>query len=621
TGAGVIAAPFEIVDFATGDVFSPRDPISQALGPITAASALGNSLNTTAIKTILAAGVPETIETLKRVGYTTFDNPGGYGPALITGGSEITLLDEVYAYSVLATNGVMRGQEALTTLRLDPDERDLEPTAILRVTDAQDRVIYEPEPQEEQVVGAEYAYQVTSILSDGSNQCITYGVCNALALDNGYPSAAKTGTSEPFADSREIGETWTVGYTPELVSGFWAGNADNAPIPGHLLTSTTVSLRGWKDFMVQAIEYLQLPDTDFERPAGVVSRQVCWPSGRLPTPSCPNLNRYESLYSEEVLPRGDYEDLSLEDRERLYDTWWQTVRIDTRTGRIASDQTPARYVSQQSRLVLPPEEVKLWGGFAAWAAANGVSGRVASGGAQPGGATADGDLAARIDSPGWGQVLSGAVNIRGRASSPDFQSFRLEWGRGNSPAAWVRINSGTSPVEGGTLGTWNTTGMADGAYTIRLLVDDAEAGRLFYQINVQVGVGGSTGDGGGTDGGGTDGGGTDGGGGGGTDGGGTDGGGGAPVVAISSPGQLAVVSGSISINGTASSQRLLQTRVEVTGNGATTVLARLSNNVEGGVLATWDTTTVPNGQYTIRVTLIDHQQGDSTTEHNVVVQN
>src|SRR5690606_23033053 len=113
----------------------------------------------TAIKTIQFAGVQQTIQTLKKVGYTTFDNPAGYGPALITGGSEITLLDEVYAYGVLATNGVMYGQDAIATSRLDPGERTLEPVAILKVVDADGKVLYErDQPEEQRVIPAEYAY-------------------------------------------------------------------------------------------------------------------------------------------------------------------------------------------------------------------------------------------------------------------------------------------------------------------------------------------------------------------------------------------------------------------------------------------------------------------------------
>ena len=42
---------------------------------------------------------------------------------------------------------------------------------------------------------------------------------NPLVLDR--PAAAKTGTSNDFVDS------WTIGYTPDLVVGVWVGNNNN----------------------------------------------------------------------------------------------------------------------------------------------------------------------------------------------------------------------------------------------------------------------------------------------------------------------------------------------------------------------------------------------------------
>jgi len=591
TGTGVIAAPFEIIDFATGEGFSPRDPISQVLGPITAAEALGNSLNTTAIKTIMAAGVPQTIQTLKRVGFTTFDNPSGYGPALITGGSEITLLDEVYAYSVLATGGIMRGQsDAMVTPHLDPGERTLEPAAILEVLDSEGRVIYEYEPEEQRVVAEPYTYLVTSILSDGANQCITYGVCGALALPNGYPSAAKTGTSEPFEDSRDIGETWTVGYTPELVGGVWAGNADNSPIQG--ITSTSVSLRAWKDFMVQAIEYLELPRTPFVRPDGVVSREVCWPSGKLPTPACPAMNRYSSLYAAEVLPSSP-DGLSEEELARSYDTWWQEVSIDTRTGLRAADNAPAQFVSKSVRLVFPEAEVEKWTGVFAWAAANGVSGML--GGAT--GQVASGDLPARIDIPLANAPITGNISIRGRATSPDFLQYRLEWGRGATPSTWIRISSSEHAVTGGTLGQWDTANLANGVYTLRIVVEDEKLGARYYQIPVRIQHDASTevptGDN-------------------------------APIVSISSPASGALVSGVISVMGSAASAEMVGFQVQyglgVTPNSWTT-FATQSEFVFDAALGTLNTTNLPDGPYTIRVVLQDQQFGTVITEVLVVFRN
>lgn len=586
TGTAILDTPLEIVDYSTGGTFSPRDPIGTLLGPITAASALGNSLNITAVKAIMYAGVPQTIQLMNRMGFTTFDNPGGYGPALTTGGGEVTLLDSVYAYATIATNGIMRGQEAITTPRLDPGERTLEPIAILRVEDSEGKVLLDVKPEEQRVVAAEYPYLVTSVLSDGQNHCITYRTCGALALPNGYPSAAKTGTSEPFEDSRQIGETWTVGYTPELVSGIWAGNADNSPISG--ITSTSVSLRGWKEFMVQAIEYLELPPTPFERPSGVVSREVCWPSGKLPTETCPNTKRYNSLYAAEALPG---ENPSEDERERLFDTWWQSVPVDTRTGRIANDLTPAQFVSNSVRLVMPKDEVEKWGGLHEWAARNGVAGMV--GGATP--ADASGDLAARIDTPAPNADLSGRVNVRGRALSDDLVRYRLEWGRGANPNSWVRINSSTSGVRNGLLGTWDTASLPDGAYSLRVIVEDEKTGTHRYEIPVRIDNGDDSEQ--------------------------TDS---SPLVGIVTPTNAALVSGSVNVTGTGASANLLQLRLEY-GVGVSptswTTIQTFSTSRVGADLGTWDTTQVPDGAYTLRVVVVDEVHGDSSAERLVVVRN
>ena len=118
---------------------------------------------------------------------------------------------------------------------------------ILQVTRANGDVLYPHDTpdhrvqvQEEQVVSPQTAYQITSILSDPSAFCITYG-CGALTI--GRPWGVKTGTSEPYEDSNDIGETWTYGYTPDLVAGVWAGNSDNSPRPQHPLDVDLVSRR------------------------------------------------------------------------------------------------------------------------------------------------------------------------------------------------------------------------------------------------------------------------------------------------------------------------------------------------------------------------------------------
>ncbi len=583
-GAGtkltILDTPVSVADPSTGGTFSPRNPSGGYIGPVAFDKALGNSLNVTAIKTIISAGVQNTIAVLKKVGYTTLDNEGGYGPALTTGGGEITLMDQAIGYMVLANNGVMRGQDLVVTDRKDQATRTLEPIALLKVVDSDKKVLYEyKQPVERRVIPAEYAWLITSILNDGSNTCITYGVCNALALPNGFPSAAKTGTSAPFDDFRFIGETWTMGYTPELVSGVWAGNADNARILG--IDSTTVSLRSWKLWMVAAIEQLKLPATNFTRPSGVVEREVCWPSGKLPTENCPQMNRFTSLYAAEQIPS----DANAKD-SNAYDTWWQKIPIDTRTGQRANDQTPPAFVSQQVRLVLPTEE-RSWGGLREWALGSGILSMLA-----PDGTDDAGQPPVLITSPQANQALTGQVTVIGRADSPDLTQFTLEWGRGAQPTSWVRINSSSGRVAGGTLGSWDVRALPNGPYTLRLRIEDKKLGTRIYAIPVTLGGGGTADT--------------------------------APVLVVQSPVEGGVISGAVSITGLATSGKFTEVRTEV-GAGLSPAswlsVDRKTTPVLNSTLATWNTAAVDDGPYTLRVTLVDSVFGETVTTMTVVVRN
>ncbi len=579
TGTALMDTPVTVGDPSTGGAFTPTDPISGFLGPVTAEKSLGNSLNIGAVRTILSAGVENTIATLKKVGYTTFDNPGGYGPALTTGGAEITLLDQSVGYMVLANNGLMRGQELVYTERKDNATRTLEPIALLKVVDGDRKVLYEfKQPVERRVVPAEYAYLVTSILSNGENSCITYGVCNALGLPNGYPSAAKTGTSAPFDDLRYIGETWTMGYTPELVAGVWAGNANNAPIVS--IDSTTVSLRSWKLIMSDAIAALKLPSTSFTRPNGVVAKEVCWPSGRLPTEHCPQMNRYTSLYASEQIS-SDPKQL-----ERISDTWWQKIAIDTRTGLRAGKDTPASFVSDQVRLVFPPDEIGGWG-MRDWALNAGVLSLLA-----PGDGAQEGNLPALITSPTAASTISGRVTVIGRADSPDLTGYTLEWGRGANPSSWAQITRSSGRTAGGTLGTWDVGNLANGPYTLRLRLDDAKLGTRVYAVPVIIG-GGSGADN-------------------------------APVLIVTAPTEGAAVSGRVDFTGIATSARFTQVRAQFGAGLGASAFEPMDNKatpVLNSTLASWDTTNVKDGAYTVRITLVDAVFGETTTEMIVVVRN
>ena len=575
TGAGILDTPAKVIDPATGEFFRPRNPSSDYQGSIAAEDALGNSLNVPAFKTILFAGVDNTAAVYRQVGMTTVDSPLGYGPSLTLGGVDITLEDVTLAYSVLANLGIMRGQEAIEGH--DPGERTIDPIALLKVTDADGKVLYEfTEPSERRVVGANFAYLVTSILADGSTQCITFG-CGGLGLP-GRASAQKTGTSEPFVNSRAIGDTWAFGYTPDLVAGVWAGNADNSPMVN--ITSTRISWRVWRDFMTFAHDYLNIAPSRFAQSGGIESRELCWPSGMLPSEHCPQARRYSGLYASDVLA-GPSEDL-----EALQDTWWQPVDIDTRTGLLATSLTPAAFVSREVRLVLPEEEIEEWDGLAAWAAETGVAALLA-----PTEDTSEAGALLLVSAPTATQTVSGVLRINGRASSPQFQRYTIEWGRGAEPASWVRIHESSRRVAGGVLASWDTTLVPNGPYAVRVRLDDAERGTLRFNVPVVVDNGdqGARADT-------------------------------APFAQITNPQAGQVVSGRVALGGLAFSGALQEVGIEV-GLGlqptSWEIIRRDSKASVTGSLGLWDTTQFEDGVYTIRLSVRDALLG--TAEALVVV--
>ncbi len=78
---------------------------------------------------------------------------------------------------------------------------------------------------------------------------------------------------------------------------------------------------------------------------------------------------------------------------------------------------------------------------------------------------------AQITSPTEGQALSGLVTISGSANHPEFARWELAYGPDPNPNdAWQPFAEGKTPVDNGTIGTWNTSVVADGQYALRLRV-------------------------------------------------------------------------------------------------------------------------------------------------------
>ena len=75
-----------------------------------------------------------------------------------------------------------------------------------------------------------------------------------------------------------------------------------------------------------------------------------------------------------------------------------------------------------------------------------------------------------ISSPASGSTVTGAVPISGSALHPDFDRYELYY-TVEPGENWVFIGDpGRQPVDNGFLGTWNTGGLPDGNYSLRLRV-------------------------------------------------------------------------------------------------------------------------------------------------------
>jgi len=229
---------------------------SKYLGKITVRKAISESVNTTAVRTVMEVGVDEMRSTAHRLGITDLQQDT-CGPSITLGGCEVKLVDMTYAYSALANNGAMRGRPSSEDL--PGGYRELDPVSVLKIEDTDGNVLYEyTEPEEYQVTEPAHAFMLTDVLSKDAIKW------SNLAIDR--PAAAKTGTSEEFTDNV------VMGYTRDIALGVWVGNADDTPMaPGTFSSSNSGPI--WKRFMLEAHDLLDAAPRPFDKPDDVTTRK------------------------------------------------------------------------------------------------------------------------------------------------------------------------------------------------------------------------------------------------------------------------------------------------------------------------------------------------------------
>lgn len=83
------------------------------------------------------------------------------------------------------------------------------------------------------------------------------------------------------------------------------------------------------------------------------------------------------------------------------------------------------------------------------------------------------DPRAQLASPAVGQTIAGQVTVSGTAIHEKFQYYKLEYAAGaNAQGGFVYLVGGNSPVNSGVVGRFDSTALANGVWTLRLVVVD-----------------------------------------------------------------------------------------------------------------------------------------------------
>ena len=229
-------APNDFTD--TGDCYSPENFDNKFRGPMTLRSALAESINIPALKVLYLAGIKDTLTTAKSMGISTLGDANQYGLTLVLGGGEVTPLDMTTAYAVFANKGTYNPY-----------------TPILEIKDKDGNVIEKFNPQPKEVLPKQTTLLITDILADNNARIPSYGANSPLYFP-GRDVAVKTGTTNNYRD------VWTIGYTPNVAVGAWAGNNDNTPMEKKVAGLIISPM--WNAFMQEVLK--TYPVESFETP-------------------------------------------------------------------------------------------------------------------------------------------------------------------------------------------------------------------------------------------------------------------------------------------------------------------------------------------------------------------
>ena len=237
----------------------PKNSPAGYTGLTTVTEGLKRSINTIAVQTLQAVGIPESYAfATEKLNLSLVPDDMGLSP-LGMGGLTYGLntVEMAAAYASFANQGIYN-----------------EPRTYLRVTkienDGTETVVLENEGESHVAMKDTTAHLMNQMLKN-----VVTGGTGTAARFNGMTIAGKTGTTSDNYDR------YFVGYTPYYAAAVWTGYEQ----PEKVSYSGNPAITMWKKVMQQV--HADLPNKDFETPSGGLETvEICMDSGLLPTDAC-----------------------------------------------------------------------------------------------------------------------------------------------------------------------------------------------------------------------------------------------------------------------------------------------------------------------------------------------
>jgi membrane carboxypeptidase/penicillin-binding protein len=190
------------------------------------------------------------------------------------GAIEATLVEITSAYAAFPNGGI-----------------HIKPTLLRRVRDAKGNVIFQHEPEANEAVSPQVAWQMVQLLRGVVNSGTAK---DARAL--GRPVGGKTGTTDDYTDA------WFVGFSPSIAVGVWTGYEKEVKTIGKDYTGARAALPIWMDFMRGY--FADRPEEPFVDPGRVEVVAIDRTTGLVASEDCAPDDVFLESYLEDNRPYG-----------------------------------------------------------------------------------------------------------------------------------------------------------------------------------------------------------------------------------------------------------------------------------------------------------------------------